>query len=378
MKLISIVGARPQFVKIAPVCRAIESHNREVSGQSADKPPLEHLIIHTGQHYDNNMSDVFFDELKLPRADFNLNIGSGPHGQQTGRMLEKIEQVLLETQPDAVIIYGDTNSTVAGALAAAKLHIPVAHVEAGLRSFNRHMPEEINRIAADHISDVLLAPTPTAVTNLETENLAAKTRFTGDIMYDAVLFNRELAKQHDSILQRFNVASGDYGLVTVHRAENTDDNSRLDKLLTAFNEIAASGLKLIFSLHPRTAKQLSSTFPQWKPHSNLQLTEPVGYLDVLCLLTRARVALTDSGGLQKEAFFVGCPCVTLRDETEWVETLTGEGNVLTGADTGKIIDAVGHWQKRFPNGPPDFSEQISRFFGNGDAAKRILNAVFAL
>ena len=378
MKLISIVGARPQFVKIAPICRAIESHNREVSDRDTDKPLLEHFIIHTGQHYDSNMSDVFFDELKLPRADFNLNIGSGPHGQQTGRMLENIEQVLLETQPDAVIIYGDTNSTVAGALAAAKLHIPVAHVEAGLRSFNRKMPEEINRIAADHISDVLLAPTPTAVTNLATENLVAKTRFTGDIMYDAVLFNRELAKQHDSILRRFNIASGDYGLVTVHRAENTDDNDRLENLLTAFNEIAASGLKLIFSLHPRTAKQLSSTFPQWKPYSNLQLTEPVGYLDVLCLLTHAQVALTDSGGLQKEAFFVGCPCVTLRDETEWVETLAGEGNVLTGADTGKIIDAVGYWQKRFPNGQANFSEQISRFFGNGDAAKHILDAVFAL
>jgi UDP-GlcNAc3NAcA epimerase len=373
MHLVSIIGARPQFVKIAPLSQAIKRHNRTKREPTA----VEETIIHTGQHYDALMSDIFFRELHIPQAAVNLDIGSGPHGLQTAKMLEGIERTLLATTPDMVVTYGDTNSTLAGALAAAKLKIPTAHVEAGLRSFNRRMPEEINRIVADHVSDLLLAPTTTAMHNLQTEGLSERAVLTGDIMYDALLSHLMLARQRPSILKRLGLNTGDYGLVTVHRAENTDDIMRLRSLLAAFNEIAASGLRLVFPLHPRTAKLLATRVQDWKAHLKLQLVDPLAYLDVLRLLDSARVVLTDSGGLQKEAFCVGCPCVTLRDETEWVETIHGGGNMLVGTDPAKIIAAIEAWKERFPHGKADFSAKVTASFGNGNAADHILEAILA-
>lgn len=371
MKLVSIVGARPQFIKIAPLLYSFERHNH-LNGE-----PIEHIIIHTGQHYDVGMSDIFFEELGIPHAAFNLGVGSGCHGSQTGQMLDKIEQVLLETRPDMAVVYGDTNSTVAGALAAAKLHISVAHVEAGLRSFNRRMPEEINRIVADHVSDLLLAPTPTAMENLGKEGLSEKAMWTGDIMHDAVLFTRELAEWKSNILQRLALVPDSYGVVTVHRAENTDNEQRLGSLLAAFNDIAASALQLVFPIHPRTAKLLLAKFPGWSAHPRLHLIEPVGYLDMLCLVAQARMTLTDSGGLQKEAFFLGCPCITLREETEWVETIHGGGNILAGVEPARIRAAVSTWKSRFTAGKTDFSAKVTALFGNGHAADQIRNALLA-
>ena len=369
MKLVNIVGARPQFIKLAPLERAIAEFN------SSDTRPVESIIIHTGQHYDTGMSDIFFDELKIPRAHFHLDVGSGRHGDQTARMLKKIEDILVDTSPDMVVVYGDTNSTLAGALAASKLHIPVAHVEAGLRSFDRNMPEEINRLVADHVSDLLLAPTPTAISNLEKENLSARTVFTGDIMYDAVLFNRKLAKQQSNILENLQLEPGTFGLVTVHRASNTDEKGRLKNLLRAFNEVAANELPLVFPVHPRTAHALKSQYADWSAHPRLHLVEPLGYLDILSLLDSAKMALTDSGGLQKEAFFLGCPCITLREETEWVETVESGGNLLTGVNPEKILEAVSYWKNRDHDGAADFSKQVPEFFGDGDAARKIFTAL---
>jgi len=369
MKLVNIVGARPQFIKLAPLERAIAEFN------TTDTQPVESVIIHTGQHYDTGMSDIFFDELKIPRAHFHLDVGSGRHGDQTARMLKKIEDILLETSPDMVVTYGDTNSTLAGALAASKLHIPVAHVEAGLRSFNRHMPEEINRLVADHVSDLLLAPTPTAVSNLGNENLSSRTVFTGDIMYDAVLFNRKLSKQRSGILKKLQLEPGTFGLVTVHRASNTDDNGRLENLLQTFNEVAASELPLVFPVHPRTANTLKSKYADWSAHPRLHLVEPLGYLDILSLLDNAKMALTDSGGLQKEAFFLGCPCITLREETEWVETVAAGGNLLTGVNPDKMLEAVSYWKNCDHHRTTDFSKRVPDFFGSGDAAQKILAAL---
>jgi UDP-GlcNAc3NAcA epimerase len=354
---------------MAPLLRSLECDNRN------GNRPIENAIIHTGQHYDTAMSDIFFEELQIPPPTINLGVGSGDHGAQTGQMLEKIERVLLERQPDMVVVYGDTNSTLAGALAAAKLHLPVAHIEAGLRSFKRCMPEEINRIVADHVSDLLLAPTPTAIENLRNEGLSNKAVLTGDIMYDAVLFNRVVAERQSKILERLNLVPGDYGVVTVHRAENTDDERRLTNLLAAFNDIAGSVLKLVFPIHPRTAKLLSSRFRGWLPHPRLHVIEPVGYLDMLCLVNRARMTLTDSGGLQKEAFFLNCPTVTLREETEWVETVHANGNILAGVDPNKIRAAVSTWESRLSVGRPDFPATVPAWFGDGHAAESIRDAL---
>ena len=365
------MGARPQFVKIAPLLRAFERHH------SNGSRPVENIIVHTGQHYDAAMSDIFFEELRIPHPTINLGVGSGSHGSQTGQMLEKIEQVLLERQADMVVVYGDTNSTLAGALAAAKLHIPVAHVEAGVRSFNRRMPEEVNRVVADHVSDLLLAPTQTAMENLGREGLSGKAVVTGDVMYDAVLFSRDVAEQRSKILERLNVVPGEYGVVTVHRAENTDDERRLGNLLAAFNDISASVLKLVFPLHPRTARLLASKFPGWSPHPRLLLIEPVGYLDMLRLVSCARLTLTDSGGLQKEAFFLGCPCITLREETEWLETIHAGGNILAGVETRKICDAVSTWETRLSTGRAGFSAEVAGLFGNGSAADKVRDTLLA-
>ncbi|GAB4416552.1 MAG: UDP-N-acetylglucosamine 2-epimerase (non-hydrolyzing) [Bacteroidia bacterium] len=369
LTLVSIVGARPQFIKLAPLQAAVARYN-ETRGEQ-----IRHLTIHTGQHYDKDMSDIFFEELEIPHPDYNLGVGSGSHGAQTGKMLKGIEEILLREQPDMLIIFGDTNSTAAGALAAAKIHIPIAHVEAGLRSFNRRMPEEINRIVSDHISDILLAPTPTAVHNLQREGLADKTVMTGDIMYDTVLHYREVAARKSDILNRLGLTDRGYAVATVHRAENTDDPTKLEALLNTFNRIAAEHLPIVFPLHPRTRHRLPRVLPDWRAHERLHLIDPVGYLDMIQLVGHARMAFTDSGGLQKEAFFLNCPCITLRPETEWVETVVAGGNIIVGSDPFKMVEALRHWEDRYAAGEVDFSAAVKPYFGEGCAADVILEAV---
>jgi UDP-GlcNAc3NAcA epimerase len=334
---------------------------------------IEDLIVHTGQHYDPGMSDVFFEELDIPHAGVDLGVGSGTHGQQTARMLEGIEKVLNENKPDAVIVYGDTNSTVAGALAAAKLHIRVVHVEAGLRSFNRRMPEEINRVATDHIADLLLAPTPTAMRNLAAENLAERSVYTGDVMYDAVLHIRERARSRSQIMKRLGLAEHGYGVVTMHRAENTTA-AQLRSILGVLNEVAQRQVPLVFPVHPRTAKLLREDLAAWAPAKQLKLIEPLGYLDMVRLVDGARLVLTDSGGLQKEAYFMGVPCVTLRTETEWVETVEGGGNRVTGTQREAVLGAVARWLELPPR--PPFGNGTTPF-GAGHAAEAIVAALAA-
>jgi UDP-N-acetylglucosamine 2-epimerase len=365
-RIVSVVGARPQFIKLAPVCRAIAEHNAGATHR------IDNLILHTGQHYDAGMSSTFFDELEIPKAEVNLGVGSGPHGTQTARMLEGVESVLLDRRPALVIVYGDTNSTIAGALAASKLQIEIAHVEAGLRSFNRRMPEEINRVATDHISDLLLAPTPTAERNLHAERLGDRALFTGDVMYDAVLHARDRARQRSQVLSRLELPSSGYGIVTLHRAENTAVE-QLRSLLPVLNEVAANYLPLVFPIHPRTQHIVQAQLGSWRPASALRLVEPVGYLDMLRLLDEARLVLTDSGGLQKEAYFLGCPCITLRTETEWLETVAAGGNIVVGTSRTRIIDAVRHWLEAPAR--PRFAAASSNPFGDGHAAQRILAAL---
>lgn len=364
MKLVSIVGARPQFVKIAPVCRAIAAHNL------AGGEPIEDVIVHTGQHYDPGMSDVFFEELQIPRADFHLDVGSAPHGVQTARMMEGIESLLLEAGADAVVVYGDTNSTIAGALAAAKMHVPVVHVEAGLRSFNRRMPEEINRVATDHISDLLLAPTPTAMRHLKTEHLDARSAFTGDVMLDAVRHNLATAEVRSRVLAEFDLANGSYGVVTLHRAENTS-GARLRAALELLNAVADRGISLVFPVHPRTRAALAAVNDGWIAHPRLRLIPVLGYLDMLWLVRNARLVLTDSGGLQKEALFLGSPCITLRDETEWPETVEAGGNVIAGLDPQRVLDAVSRIVS-VRRDEADTDLRVEQWFGDGHAANRIV------
>lgn len=325
MKIVSIIGARPQFIKCAPVSRELRHTAHEI-------------IIHTGQHYDDSMSGVFFRDLCLPEPDYHLGVGSGAHGQQTGDMLKKIEEVLVAEKPECVVVYGDTNSTLAGGLAAAKLHIPVVHVEAGLRSFNRRMPEEINRVMTDHLSDLLMCPTETAVRNLRREGITRGVHLVGDVMYDALLDNIEIAKQVSTILDRLRVRPQQFLLATVHRAENTDQPQRLEGIVKAFLALAKSGQTVVFPAHPRTKKQLEQLSCDWT--DRLILTDPVSYLDMVLLESEARVILTDSGGIQKEAWWLRVPCITLRDETEWVETVECGWNRLVGSSTHRILEAV--------------------------------------
>ena len=315
--VVSILGARPQFIKAAVVTRALAAHGG-----------VRERLLHTGQHYDAQMSDVFFDELGLPAPEWNLGIGSGPHGQQTGRMLEAIEDVLMKTRPDWVLVYGDTNSTLAGAMAAAKLHIPVAHVEAGLRSFNRSMPEEINRVVTDHVASLLFAPTPAAMAHLAREGVSEKRcHLVGDVMYDSVLQLAPRAAAQSTVLDREGLKHGSYVLATVHRAENTDSPERLGHILAGL-AAAASGTPVVLPLHPRTRAILSDQGSGLTQPSGLRLIDPVGYLDMLALERGARLVVTDSGGVQKEAFFQRVPCLTLRDETEWTELVEAGWNRL--------------------------------------------------
>ncbi|MDE3094400.1 MAG: UDP-N-acetyl glucosamine 2-epimerase [Chloroflexota bacterium] len=372
MKLLTVVGARPQFIKAAAFSRVARRRHTEV-------------LVHTGQHYDAAMSDVFFDELGLPRPDHHLGVGSGPHGRQTARMLERLEDVMRREAPDAVVVYGDTNSTLAGALAAAKLGIPVAHVEAGLRSFVRDMPEEVNRIVADSVSAYLFAPTQTAVDNLLREGHAltvpsldappppstlhppsagaagGRIYLTGDIMYDALLSHAPLAATHSRVLDELALRPGGYALATVHRAANTDDAARLERIVDA---LAMLREPVVLPVHPRTRAALAHT--DIEVDAAVRVIDPVGYLDMLALQQHARIVLTDSGGVQKEAYLLGVPCVTLRDETEWVETLAGGWNVLAGADPERILAAA---RRARPAGEPP------PVFGDGHAAERMVEAL---
>ncbi len=358
MKIVTVVGARPQFIKAAAVSRAIAEYNAVAQDQS---PAIREVIIHTGQHFDENMSDIFFDEMQIPRPDYHLEINSLGHGAMTGRMLEKIEEVLIKEQPDWVLVYGDTNSTLAGALAAKKLQIKVAHVEAGLRSFNMQMPEEINRILTDRISDILFCPTDTAVKNLQNEglkiqelqgtthNLPLTIHYpqvikTGDVMQDAALFYRDKAANKSIIIEKLGLKAQPFALCTIHRAENTDVPERLRNIFAALEDISRE-MPVVLPLHPRTRKKLAEAsitvhdLTSTIHHSPFTIhhIDPVGYFDMIQLLEHTRIVLTDSGGLQKEAFFFAKPCVTLRDETEWVELVEGGYNMLAGADSNQIV-----------------------------------------
>jgi UDP-N-acetylglucosamine 2-epimerase len=355
VKLLDIVGARPQFIKVGPILRAIEKHNRE-----HPQRVIQEILVHTGQHYDRELSKVFFEELELKEPDYCLGVGSGTHAYQTGEMLKRIEDVLLKEKPDLVMVYGDTNSTLAGALAAAKLHIPVAHVEAGLRSFNKQMPEEINRVLTDHVSDLLFCPTQTAATNLNREGITKGVHLVGDVMYDSVLYNVQLAEKRSKILKRLHLQPKGYALATVHRAENTDDPERLRSIFQALETIAEGGLSVVVPLHPRTRKQLELLKLSLK---KLQLVEPVSYLEMLLLEKSATIILTDSGGVQKEAFFFRVPCVTLRNETEWVETVETDWNVLAGWKSERIVEAA---KRACP------SSESAAPYGDGRAAEQIV------
>lgn len=346
MKIVSIVGARPQFIKCAPVSRELRKVHEEI-------------LVHTGQHYDHGMSEVFFEELGIPEPDYNLGIGSGTHGRQTGAMLGAIEGVLEVEVPDTVLVYGDTNSTLAGALAAAKLHIPVAHVEAGLRSFDRRMPEEVNRVLTDHASNLLFCPTAAAVRHLAAEGITEGVYLVGDVMLDAMNHNRAVAEERSRILEDVGVSPGGYLAVTVHRPSNTDSRENMAAILGALGE---AGMPVVFPVHPRTRRYLGEYgLLEWMPE-NVRLIEPLGYLDMLHLMAHAEKILTDSGGIQKEAYMLGVPCITLRENTEWVETVEAGWNVLVGAERERIADAVRSFS------PVSHQENL---FGDGDACLRI-------
>jgi UDP-GlcNAc3NAcA epimerase len=326
MKIISVVGARPQFIKLASLSKELRKKQREI-------------IIHTGQHYDDELSKVFFSELSIPKPDYNLGIGSAEHGAQTGRMLEGIEKVLLSQKPDLVIVYGDTNSTLAGALAAAKLNIPVAHVEAGLRSNRKSMPEEINRVLTDHVSTLLFCPTPTAVGNLKKEGITKGVHLVGDVMYDSLLEHLKVAEKKSRIMRKLNLRKKEFYLLTIHRAENTDIKENLKKVTQIITHLDK---KVVLPIHPRTRKKLGEfkLLNRLFSFSNLILIDPVSYMDMLILEKNARFVLTDSGGVQKEAYFLKTPCLTLRDETEWVETLKNHFNQIVGLSADKIIKRI--------------------------------------
>lgn len=329
MKIITVVGARPQFIKAAAVSRVVATHH---AGQ------IEEQIVHTGQHFDDNMSKVFFDDLGIPEPHHHFAISGGHHGAMTGKMLEAVEGVLLEEKPDWVLVYGDTNSTLAGALAAAKLHIPVAHVEAGLRSFNMRMPEEINRILSDRVSTKLFCPTQTAVDNLASEGILKGVHNVGDVMYDVALFYRNKAREHSTALSRFGLVPKDFALATCHRAENTNDPDRLRGILVGLAQVAAR-LPVVLPLHPRTRKLVADHgLGEWL--NRLTITDPLPFLDMVALEQAAALVLTDSGGVQKEAFFYEVPCITMRDETEWVETVDAGWNHLVSADADWIVQAA--------------------------------------
>lgn len=350
MKVVTVVGARPQFIKAAAVSRALRA------------PEAGHteILVHTGQHYDPEMSDRFFEELAIPRPDYELHVGSGGHGWQTGQMLIGIEEVLQAERPDWTLVYGDTNSTLAGALAAAKLGMRVAHVEAGLRSFNRSMPEEHNRVLTDHCSDLLFCPTASAAEQLAREGLTSGVRVVGDVMFDAALQFAGLARERSNALQELGLAPKSYALATLHRPYNVDDGERLGQVLDALGRLE---MPVVFPVHPRTRARLAEMGHPQSSIFNLQCVDPVGYLDMLALEQNAALILTDSGGVQKEAYFFATPCITLRPETEWVETVAAGWNRLAWGDAEVVLEAA---RRPWPTGAPPAA------FGDGQASEKIV------
>ena len=342
--ILTVVGARPQFIKAAPVSRALAGSFHEI-------------LVHTGQHYDHGMSDVFFEEMEMRPPDFHLGAGGGSHAEQTGKMLIEIEKILDTVKPGYVLVYGDTNSTLAGALAAAKLHVPVAHVEAGLRSYNRLMPEEVNRVLTDHISSLLFCPTDAAIENLAKEGIRRGVERVGDVMYDALLHNLALARKRSTILSSLGLERSAYALATVHRAANTDDPDRMRAILDALGSLSSP---VVFPVHPRTRKMIGEL--GLSVSDTVRLIEPVGHFDVLILQENADCILTDSGGMQKEAYLLGVRCITLREETEWVETVEAGWNRLAGVDGDVIREAFESWR---PAGARP------TLYGDGDAAGEI-------
>ncbi|MGL3044484.1 non-hydrolyzing UDP-N-acetylglucosamine 2-epimerase [Acinetobacter pecorum] len=356
MKILTVIGARPQFIKASVVSAAIE----KTAGLSEE-------IIHTGQHFDANMSNIFFDQLGIPKPHYQLDINSGSHGSMTGRMLEAIEKICLESKPDRLMVYGDTNSTLAGALAASKLHIPVAHIEAGLRSFNMRMPEEINRILTDQVSDILFCPTETAVKNLKNEGFDQKpiqVLNVGDVMQDSSMFFAERAMKGEALQH---VPEDNFIVATLHRAENTDDPVRLKAIVDALNYIHENILPVVLPLHPRTQKVVKSLGLKLE----MLVLEPVGYLEMIWLLKHCNAVVSDSGGVQKEAFFFKKPCITMRDQTEWVELIENGVNVLAGADTQKIIDFTQAMLNKNIEDP-------SNLYGGGKASQNIANVLASI
>ena len=354
MKILTIIGARPQFIKAATISRVL-----------IDLDDVNEILVHTGQHFDANMSAIFFEELDIPEPHYNLGISGGHHGAQTGMMLTRIEEVLLKEKPGVVLVYGDTNSTLAGCLAAVKLHIPVAHVEAGLRSFNRKMPEEINRILTDHASDILFAPTATAIKNLLGEGVGQPKIFNvGDVMFDATTYYSAKAEKQSSVLLDLKLDRHEYVLTTVHRAANTDDPIRLQHIFDALEALAEQH-QMILPLHPRTRKSLNATNFNLKS-SNIRFIDPVGYLDMMLLEKYAKIIITDSGGIQKEAYFHKVPCITLRDETEWTELVDKGCNFLANSENlSEVFDRAQ---------TIDFSN-TEPIYGTGDAALKIIDAL---
>jgi len=348
MKFLTIIGARPQFIKAAPLSRALRKRHTEI-------------LVHTGQHYDYGMSQQFFTELKIPKPNYNLEVGSGSHGTQTAAMMTKLEPVVIRQKPDAMIIFGDTNSTLAGALIAAKLHIPLAHIEAGMRSFNRMMPEEVNRVVADHLSDLHFCSTKTAMGNLKKEGITRGLFLVGDIMYDALISILPSARQRASILKKYSLGVNDYLFVTVHRAENTDDPKNLSGIMSA---LLSTDKKVVFPVHPRTEKMLKQAklWNKVRHSKSVLLIPPQGYRESLSLQADAFAVVTDSGGIQKEAYLLKTPCITVRRETEWVETVAAGWNQVVGPDSKKILMALSGLKK--PSSHPSL-------YGSGDSALKI-------
>ena len=356
MRIATVIGARPQMIKAAPVTRVIKADDG-----------VEQILIHTGQHYDSNMSAVFFEELDLPQPDYQLGIGSANHGAQTGRMLEAIEKVLNKIEPDWVLLYGDTNTTLAGALAAAKIHIPVAHVEAGLRSFNRKMPEEINRVVADHVSDLLFVPTLAAVKNLRREGVEEESIYlVGDVMYDAALHYAKQAEARSEILKRLDLEPKNYVLATVHRAENTNDAKRARAIFETLEQVSDE-MRVVLPLHPRTRNALIQLKIEIESSIKMMVIEPVSYLDMIQLETNAKLIVTDSGGVQKEAYFHKVPCATLREETEWAELIdAGANRLVPPSDAKKMRDSILDALKT------EWTGGGEPIFGDGAASGRIV------
>lgn len=349
MKIISIIGARPQFIKASVVSEELRKNFTE-------------LIIHTGQHYDYEMSKLFFEQLDIPEPDYHLDVGSGTHGYQTGEMLKRIEEIFIAEKPDLVLTYGDTNSTLAGALAASKMHVKTGHIEAGLRSFDKSMPEEINRIITDHCSDLLFCPTKTAVNNLKREGITSGVYLTGDVMVDCLFKYSEVAEEKTTILEDLGIDRKKYLVVTVHRASNTDNRANLEQIVDALSEISEP---IIFPIHPRTRKSLRvfGLYDKLINHRNIKVIQPVGYLEFLRLMKNARKIITDSGGIQKEAYILKVPCITLRENTEWVETVQDGWNVLVGADKERIVNVCSVEESNKSN---------NNHFGRGNASGKIV------